>query len=144
MPTFPGPGPTLEGGVLRYAGIDPGANFTGVAIHNGDRFIAHGEFDDPVDAMWFIDRNCPNSRDLVTIVEAFTGTGRLNKRRIRTIEIVGYCYNRCRERGITVVRQRSDVRLPCVSLVPPEISGKDEKAAAAHVLAHLERRGSRV
>ena len=126
---------------MLFAGADPGARNTGVAIMDDKRFVMWAEFADPIEAMVVIRTHAAMDPSMVMIVEAFIGSGRLNKRRIRTIEIVGYLFFACEELGLEVVRQVNQVRLPSVRLVPAAIRGKDERAAAAHVLAYRERHG---
>lgn len=119
-----------------YIGIDPGAIYTGVVMHDGEKFVRHFETESPLEVWNAISIANPTA----VIAEDFTGSGRLNKYRKRTIMVLGYIQFRCEEAGIYIVVQKNDVRLPYVRYVPSDIKGKDEVAGAAHVVAYLVRR----
>jgi hypothetical protein len=120
-------------------GIDPGGVYTGVAMHDGTSFVRWFECKDPLLAFREIDRANHDNLVVAVVIEDFRGSGRLNKYRKKTIEVLGFIFNGCRYLGITCYRVSQQRRLAYVSEVPPEIKGKDERAAAAHVLAHLAR-----
>lgn len=124
---------------MRYIGVDPGANFTGVAVLEvPDTFLFHAEFSDPTEVMIAIQRFAgPGDR---VIVEAMLGGGNRDAHIVKTIEVVGYVYYSCKEIGIEVEKVPNQARLANVKNVPSEITGKDEISAAAHALTAQERR----
>lgn len=131
--------PALERTALRIIAIDPGANFTGIAVLDdatGD-FDFWAESDDPVVIWEFIELY--HHQGDVVLLEALLGSGRRDEFIVRTIEVIGYLDNRCREAGITVERVPQQARLANVRNVPRKIKRKDERAAAAHALSHRER-----
>lgn len=130
---------------MYYIGVDPGANFTGVVTHDGEKFTRWKEFLDPVAVWREIEAPLEAGWEVTVILEDFTGTGRLNRYRKKTMEVLGYIRFRCNEarerfgsqlRCVIQIQQR---RKPYVSAVPKAIVGKDEIAAAAHVIAYLTR-----
>jgi hypothetical protein len=126
---------------MRIIGVDPGANFTGIAVLDDTtgEFEFWGESDDPVVIWEFI---ALYARDGVAIVilEDMLGSGRRDEYIQRTIEVLGYLDNRCREAGVEVQRVPQQARLANVRNVPPEIRRKDERSAAAHALSYRERK----
>ena len=129
---------------MRYFAVDPGANFTGIAIlSESGEFEFHGEYADPVDAWKRIDWNYDHAlRNDVIILEDFVGGGSRDVNVTRTIKILGYLENRCREEGYRVELVNPQARLANVRNVPAWITGKDEIAAAAHALSARERQQS--
>lgn len=127
---------------MRFVAIDPGANFTGVAVlENDGTFSFHGEFADPVlVAERMLREAYKDPDDTLTIVEDFLGGGGRDKYVTSTIKVVGYLYLRCREARIRVILVANQQRLANVDNVPAEITGKDERAAAAHALTQREKR----
>jgi hypothetical protein len=119
-------------------GVDPGSNFTGAAVHDGSGFVFWLESDDPITIMDAI-LGYPYVSDLVVVLEDFLGAGYLDRHKKRTIEVLGYIYHSCRAKGITVKRVDPQRRLSNTMNVPAKIRGKDERAAAAHVLSYLEK-----
>lgn len=125
----------------RFIGVDPGSVMTGAAVMLDSDFVFWLESADPC-AIWeVIWCNAAETRDLQIILEDFLGSGPRDKHIKRTIEVLGYIYHSCREHGLNVVRVPQHKRLSCVKFVPEYIRGKDERAAAAHVLAYRERNG---
>lgn len=124
---------------MYYIGIDPGSNYTGLAILSGDVFVYHREYIDPV-LLWTEMEALIDTQTCLAAIEDMLGTGRRDKHIVRTIKVLGYLEYRFREQGRIkpeIVPQQ--VRLAYVSLVPKNITGKDEKSAAAHALALRER-----
>lgn len=121
-------------------GVDPGANYTGVVIWDNDHgFTFHREYREPERAWDIIVKHHAIHGDrLEVIVEDFLGGGHLNNDKRRTIEVLGLVYWGCKHAGIRVHRPPQQRRLCNVDNVPDYITGKDEIAAAAHVLSHLE------
>lgn len=126
---------------MRFIAIDPGSNLTGVAIlSESGVFVFHSEYDDPIKVWHVIDWNYDHAlRDDVIVIENFIGGGSRDEHVTRTIKIVGYLENRCREEGYRVYLVNPQARLANVANVPREIIGKDEIAAAAHALSARER-----
>lgn len=127
---------------MRFIGVDPGANFTGVAVLHSEsgNFVYHGEFADPVEAWYRINWNYDMIiGDDVVVLEDFVGGGGRDECVTKTIKTVGYIENRCREERYRVLLVNPQARLANVSRVPAEITGKDEIAAAAHALSAKER-----
>lgn len=125
---------------MNFFGVDPGANFTGLAVLNDNgEFVFHSEYADPIGVWnridWMYDRSC----DDVIVLENFVGGGGRDEFVTRTIKVVGYIENRCREAGYHLVLVNPQARLANVANVPAEITGKDEIAAAAHALSARER-----
>jgi hypothetical protein len=120
---------------VTYIGIDPGAVYTGIAVYENGTWLEWHEYTDPVD-VWQVIRKFPYA---TVILENFIGSGRLNNYRKKTIMVLGYVYYRCREYGVMTALVTPQKRKAYVSEVPAEIIGKDEIAAAAHVLAYIAR-----
>jgi len=123
-------------------GVDPGSVFTGAAVHQNGSFTFWAESDDPI-VIWklirAVRRNNPGV-PLVVILEDFLGSGPRNKHAKRTIEVIGYIRYTCIAHGIGVELVPQQYRKSNVMNVPTAIEGKDEKAAAAHVLSYIERK----
>jgi hypothetical protein len=128
---------------MLVVGVDPGANFTGIAIYDTEknRFTEWNESEDPVVIGATIVNAIRPYTDGVVVVEDYLGAGRRSTYSQRTTEVLGYIYHRCREEGITVERVPQQARLANVANVPKEISRKDEVSAAAHALSYRERNG---
>lgn len=129
---------------MRFIGIDPGANFTGVAVlESNGTFSVHCELAMPLDVWHLIETETTKEHDpddgVSIVLEDFLGGGSLNRYKLTTIKIVGYIYWRCLEAGIAVLLVPNQARLSNVSNVPEEITGKDEISAAAHALTAQER-----
>lgn len=127
---------------MRFIGVDPGANFTGIAILHAEsgNFIYHAEFADPLDVWNRIDWHYDTIiGDDVICLENFIGGGGRDEYVTKTIKTVGYLEHRCREAGYHLILVNPQARLANVANVPPEIHGKDEIAAAAHALSAKER-----
>ena len=129
---------------MRFIGVDPGANYTGVAVLESDgHFSVHAEFGCPTDVWELICRECVKSHDpddgTTVILEDFLGAGRRDNYVTTTIKIVGYIYWSCIGSAFSVQLVPNQARLPNVRNVPIEITGKDEIAAAAHALSARER-----
>ena len=131
---------------MRIIGIDPGAKFTGIAVLNATtgEFEFWAESDDPV-AIWEMVvgqlMHGYDGEEVHIVIEDILGGGRRDEYVQRTIEVLGYLYNRCREIKLRVTRVAPQARLANVSRVPKKIRGKDEKAAAAHALSYKEGHG---
>ena len=124
---------------MRFIGVDPGSNFTGVAVLTEDgTFLYHGEYADPVQAWYYIHHWAMGS-DAYVVIEDYVGGGYRDTHTTTTIKCVGYLYHRCREAGLEVELVNPQARLSNVANVPAEIAGKDERSAAAHALAYRER-----
>lgn len=125
---------------MRIIGIDPGANFTGIAVLDADtgEFEFWAEADDPIVIWEFIATFC-HSEECEIVLEDMLGGGRRDEYIQRTTEVLGYLDNRCREAGLHVERVPQQARLANVKNVPKEIRRKDERSAAAHALSHRER-----
>ncbi len=124
---------------MRFIGVDPGSKYTGIAVLDEDgTFLSHGELSDPIDVWREIYHWSPGSGVRI-ILEDLLGSGRRDAHIARTLKIVGYLENRCREANLTLHLVPNQARLPNVANVPPEITGKDEIAAAAHALSARER-----
>jgi hypothetical protein len=130
--------------LILVVGIDPGSNYTGFAVYDATAkaFVMTGESDDPV-IIWDAVQAVILSEEPEAVhfaVEGFYGNGLRNKEGVRTTELVGYFYERAREAGYPVEKRGSQARLANVSEVPKNVTGKDEKSAAAHALAYAEER----
>jgi hypothetical protein len=124
---------------MRYIGVDPGANFTGVAVLEADgSFSLHQELTDPV-SVWLVIEDETIEGVTQVILEDFIGGGQRDAYVTKTIKTVGYLENRCREAGVSIKLVNPQARLANVENVPKEITGKDEIAAAAHALSERER-----
>jgi hypothetical protein len=123
-----------------YIGIDPGGVYSGFAASDGKRFIRWFETKDPTLLVEGIS-DLESVAIPTVIVEDFIGQGRLNYYRKRTLMILGYVQFTCKANGWLLETPNPQKRLAYVSLVPPEIQGKDEIAAAAHVIAYLDTKG---
>lgn len=121
-----------------YIGVDPGGVKTGVAVYENGAFVLWLETDDPVAVVDVIFAYKRKGR-ITVILEDFLGSGRLNRYRKRTIAVLGYVQFTCRGAQIPCELVPQQKRLSNVANVPPPIRGKDEVAAAAHVLSYLER-----
>jgi hypothetical protein len=128
--------------VARLIGIDPGALMSGLAVRKAGKFVFWLETDDPCVLWEVIFDIAVLHRDTEVILEDFLGSGRRDNAIKRTIEVLGYVYYSCIAHGVPVELVEPQKRLAYVSLVPAYIHGKDERAAAAHVLAAEERRKS--
>lgn len=136
---------------MYYIGIDPGAKFTGIAIIDSSKnekneFVFHREYDDPVHLFCdLLDFGVLVISRCRIAIEDMLGSGRRDDNIVRTIKVLGYLENRLREYGIiytcdlVVELVPQQARLAYVSLVPKNITGKDEISAAAHALALRER-----
>ena len=127
--------------MTRLIGVDPGYNMTGIAVMMRGEFVFWAESNDPC-AIWeIIFQNAADSRQRVKVIlEDFLGSGPRNKWNQRTIEILGYIYFSCVGANIPCERVPQWKRKASVCKVPEYIRGKDEIAAAAHVLAYREGR----
>jgi len=127
---------------MRYFGFDPGET-SGLVVLEGDRFIHWQEHRDPV-VLWRIIAHYWTYPGLNGgVLEDFIGQGILNVHRKQTIEVLGYIRYRCAEYGIPLEIVPQQKRNSCYHLVPAYIRGKDERSAAAHVLALKERKERR-
>lgn len=127
---------------MYYFGIDPGANYSGLAILNDDVFVYSGEHAKPVD-LWFALEEWVTylpPDQICGVIEDFLGSGASNTYRKKTVMALGYFQYRMSEFNVDVEVVPQQFRLAYVKLVPRQISGKDEIAAAAHALALRERR----
>lgn len=128
---------------MYYVGVDPGANFSGLAVLDGqtNSFTEYGAFERPTE-LWHVLREWISlGTDCVTVaIEDFLGSGASNTYRKKTVMALGYIQYRCEESGADIEVVPQQVRLAYVGLVPSEITQKDEIAAAAHALALQERR----
>jgi hypothetical protein len=129
---------------MRFIGVDPGARFTGVAVLESDgTFSQHGEYASALDVWRVIEREAklPHDPDdsLAIILEDLLGSGERNRFITTTIKIVGYIYWRCIEATLSVFLVPNQARLANIGNVPAEITGKDERSAAAHALTARER-----
>lgn len=124
---------------MRIIGVDPGANFTGIAVLDAasGEFEFWAESDEPV-AIWEFIHLYAGPHTIV-VIEDMLGSGRRDTFIQRTIEVLGYLVYRCKEAGLTVVRVAQQARLANVKNVPKQIRRKDERSAAAHALSYRER-----
>lgn len=127
--------------VVRFIAVDPGANYTGVAVLEEDgTFSEHGEYSSPLDVWQVVrDANEKDPRNTIVIIEDFLGGGSRDKFVTTTLKTLGYIYWRCLECVISAILVPNQARLANVRNVPKEITGKDEIAAAAHALSARER-----
>ena len=123
---------------MYFIGIDPGANFNGLAILNDDVFVFHDEYSDPVKLWQKIEPLAANRDEAHFVVEDFIGGGRRDSFVKRTIEALGYFRHRLLEAHAYAEVVVPDARKPYVSLVPIAWR-KDERSAGAHALALRER-----
>lgn len=124
---------------MYFIGIDPGANYSGLAILNDDVFVFHDEYHDPVKLWQKIEPLAAMNRDEAHfVVEDFIGGGRRDVYVKKTILALGYFQHRLIEIGAYVEVIVPDARKAYVSLVPMAWR-KDERAAGAHALALRER-----
>lgn len=122
---------------MRFIGVDPGSNYTGVAVLEEDgTFSFYHEYNDPIEVVRAIFR-LSDPIDII-VIEDFIGGGQRNTYSSRTLRIVGYLFFRLVEAHRKVKLVVNQRRLANVKNVPPEITGKDEKAAAAHALSERE------
>lgn len=127
---------------MYYFGIDPGANYSGLAILDNDIFVLNGEYSEPV-SLWFalepwVSHFPPD--EICGVIEDFLGSGASNIYRKKTVMALGYFQYRMSEFNVDLEIVPQQARLAYVSLVPKKINGKDEISAAAHALALRERR----
>lgn len=128
---------------MYYIGIDPGANYSGIAILNDETFVESGEFANPCELWELAEEYIEYNPTTWTVIEDFLGSGASNTYRKKTVMALGYFQYRCAEIDANYEVVPQQTRLAYVKLVPYEISGKDEKSAAAHALALRERRKRR-
>jgi hypothetical protein len=114
---------------------------SGLAVMLAGEFVFWLESDDPVVLMDVITAEA-QSGPVQVILENILGSGPRDHYIQRTIEILGYIDNSCRGLGIPCERVPQQARLANVKNVPAYIHGKDERAAAAHVLSYRERKRS--
>lgn len=125
---------------MRFIGVDPGANYTGVAVLEDDgTFSAHREFGSPLDAWRMIYAETRKDPNTTIILEDLLGSGRRDSFITKTLKVVGYLYWRCIESVLSVILVPNQRRIANVQNVPDDITGKDERAAAAHALTARER-----
>lgn len=124
---------------MRIIGIDPGANYTGIAVLDArtGEFEFWAESDHPI-VIWEFIALYGRTRSVI-VIEDMLGSGRRDTFIQRTIEILGYLYHRCKEAGLMVERVPQQARLANVKNVPDTIKRKDERSAAAHALSYRER-----
>jgi hypothetical protein len=125
---------------MLYIGVDPGYNYSGLAILSGNgQPMHHAEYANPVE-LWRTLSTFAAFDEHWIAIEDFIGSGTLNKERKQTIEVLGYVRYRCAEFRYQFEIVVNQVRLAYVSLVPRVVTGKDEISAYAHALALKERK----
>lgn len=124
---------------IRYIGIDPGYNMSGLAVMRAERFVFWLETHDPCVLLDVIRQNARMPGSMLVLLEDYLGEGPRNRYNKRTIEVIGYVKFNCYDAGIPVELVPQQQRLANVALVPEYIHGKDERAAAAHVLSYREK-----
>lgn len=128
---------------MLYIGVDPGAIYSGIAVYATSKnrkpwFSFWSEHGDPVViARWI--RHQSNSQKSIVVLENMIGGGFRDSNIVKTIKIVGFIQYYCSDQGIKCELVNPQARLAFVSLVPPEIHGKDEKSAAAHAMAFYDK-----
>lgn len=124
---------------MYFIGIDPGANYNGLAILNDDVFVFHDEYWSPVKLWGKIEPLVALGKDQVhTVVEDMIGGGRRDVFIKKTILALGYFQNRLIEADAYVEVTVPNARKAYVSQVPTSWR-KDERSAGAHALALRER-----